>query len=76
MIDEAGAESLAVGPPRLDGRTALITGGGRGIGRALALAYANAGANVVVVSRSEDQVQGVRREIESLGVKGMASSPT
>jgi NAD(P)-dependent dehydrogenase (short-subunit alcohol dehydrogenase family) len=57
---------------RLDGRTALITGGGRGIGRALALVYANAGANVVVVSRSPDQVEAVRREIESLGAMGLA----
>jgi NAD(P)-dependent dehydrogenase (short-subunit alcohol dehydrogenase family) len=72
MIEESTAESLAVPPPRLDGRTALITGGGRGIGRALALVYANAGANVVVVSRSPDQVEGVRREIESLGAKGLA----
>jgi NAD(P)-dependent dehydrogenase (short-subunit alcohol dehydrogenase family) len=57
---------------RLDGRTALITGGGRGIGRALALVYANAGANVVVASRSRDQVQAVQREVASLGVKGLA----
>jgi NAD(P)-dependent dehydrogenase (short-subunit alcohol dehydrogenase family) len=72
MIEESTPESLAVAPQRLDGRTALITGGGRGIGRALALVYANAGADVVVVSRSRDQVQAVRREIESLGAKGLA----
>jgi NAD(P)-dependent dehydrogenase (short-subunit alcohol dehydrogenase family) len=72
MVKESTPESLAVAPQRLDGRTALITGGGRGIGRALALVYANAGANVVVVSRSADQVTAVRREIESLGAKGLA----
>jgi NAD(P)-dependent dehydrogenase (short-subunit alcohol dehydrogenase family) len=72
MIEESTPESLAVPAQRLDGRTALITGGGRGIGRALALVYANAGANVVVVSRSPDQVEAVRREIESLGAKGLA----
>jgi NAD(P)-dependent dehydrogenase (short-subunit alcohol dehydrogenase family) len=72
MIEESTPASLAVPPPRLDGRTALITGGGRGIGRALALVYANAGANVVVVSRSRDQVEAVHREIESLGAKGLA----
>jgi NAD(P)-dependent dehydrogenase (short-subunit alcohol dehydrogenase family) len=72
MIEESTPESLAVPPQRLDGRTALITGGGRGIGRALALVYANAGANVVVVSRSRDQVEAVQREIESLGAKGLA----
>jgi NAD(P)-dependent dehydrogenase (short-subunit alcohol dehydrogenase family) len=72
MIEESTPESLAVPALRLDGRTALITGGGRGIGRALALVYANAGANVVVVSRSPDQVEAVRREIESLGAMGLA----
>ena len=40
---------------RLDGRTALITGGGRGLGRTIALVYAGAGANVVVVSRTGEQ---------------------
>jgi NAD(P)-dependent dehydrogenase (short-subunit alcohol dehydrogenase family) len=72
MIEEATPQSLVVDPLRLDGRTALITGGGRGIGRALALVYANAGANVVVASRSRDQVQAVQREVASLGVKGLA----
>jgi NAD(P)-dependent dehydrogenase (short-subunit alcohol dehydrogenase family) len=81
MIEEATPESLAVAPTRLDGRTALITGGGRGIGRALALVFAGAGANVAVVSRSEAQVRAVEREIESLEAKGLAlvadvSNPT
>jgi NAD(P)-dependent dehydrogenase (short-subunit alcohol dehydrogenase family) len=72
MIEEPTPESLAVSPFHLSGRTALITGGGRGIGRALALVYANAGANVVVASRSRDQVRAVKGEVESLGVKGLA----
>jgi len=72
MIEESTPESLAVPPTRLDGRTALITGGGRGIGRVLALVFAGAGANVVVVSRSEDQVGAVQHEIAALGAKGLA----
>jgi NAD(P)-dependent dehydrogenase (short-subunit alcohol dehydrogenase family) len=72
MIEESKPETLSVGPFRLDGRTALVTGGGRGIGRAIALTYAGAGANVVVASRSEEQIQSVQREIESLGAKGLA----
>jgi NAD(P)-dependent dehydrogenase (short-subunit alcohol dehydrogenase family) len=71
-MEESTPGSLAIDPLRLDGRTALITGGGRGIGRALALVYGNAGANVVVVSRSAEQIEGVRHEIESLGAKGLA----
>jgi NAD(P)-dependent dehydrogenase (short-subunit alcohol dehydrogenase family) len=70
--EESTPASLAQAPLRLDGRTALITGGGRGIGRALALVYAGAGANVVVVARSDDEIKGVQREIESLGARGLA----
>jgi NAD(P)-dependent dehydrogenase (short-subunit alcohol dehydrogenase family) len=72
MTEEAAPASLAQIPVRLDGRTALITGGGRGIGRAIALVYAHAGANVVVAARSADQIDAVRREIESLGAHGLA----
>jgi len=47
----------------LTGKTALITGGGRGIGRAIALLFAQHGARVVVAARTRDQVQTVAREI-------------
>lgn len=51
----------------LDGRTALVTGAGRGIGRGCALALAEAGADVVVVSRSPDDLEALAGEVRGLG---------
>ncbi len=54
-------------PFRLDGKTALVTGAGRGIGRAVALALAGAGAKLVLVSRTLGQLEEVAREIQENG---------
>jgi dehydrogenase/reductase SDR family member 4 len=51
----------------LDGRTALVTGGSRGIGRAIALAMADAGARVAVCSRHLDACEKVVAEISAAG---------
>ena len=51
----------------LDGRGAVVTGGGRGIGRAVALSLAENGARVVVCARSEDEIEGVAEEIRAKG---------
>jgi 3-oxoacyl-[acyl-carrier protein] reductase len=52
----------------LDGKTALVTGAGRGIGKSIALYLAKAGANVAITySRSESAAKEVQAEIEALG---------
>jgi NAD(P)-dependent dehydrogenase (short-subunit alcohol dehydrogenase family) len=52
---------------RLDGKIALVTGAGRGIGRAAALALANAGAELLLVSRTPSELDAVAGEIQSVG---------
>jgi NAD(P)-dependent dehydrogenase (short-subunit alcohol dehydrogenase family) len=58
--------------PVLSGRSAVVTGGGRGIGRAIAVGLAAAGAKVAVVSRSSDPLDEAVREIEGVGGTGFA----
>jgi NAD(P)-dependent dehydrogenase (short-subunit alcohol dehydrogenase family) len=56
----------------LRGRHALVTGGGRGIGRATALDLGRAGADVTVSARSRDEIEGVAEQCRGLGVRAGA----
>jgi NAD(P)-dependent dehydrogenase (short-subunit alcohol dehydrogenase family) len=56
----------------LEGRVALVTGGGRGIGKAAALELARRGADVTVAARNQSEVDAVAAEIEQLGRRAYA----
>lgn len=59
-------------PDLFAGRTALVTGGGRGIGREIALAFARLGANVVIAARGEENLARTRADIVALGRRCLA----
>jgi NAD(P)-dependent dehydrogenase (short-subunit alcohol dehydrogenase family) len=57
----------------LTNKIAFITGGGRGIGRAIALAFARQGASITVAARTSEQVKAVAREVaDQFGVKSLS----
>lgn len=52
---------------RLDGRTAIVTGAGRGLGAAIAIGFAEAGADVVISARTADDLESVAEAIAKAG---------
>ncbi len=56
----------------LEGRVAIVTGSGRGLGRAMAIALAEAGADVVLTARTDAEIQETAGEIEKHGRKVLA----
>ena len=56
----------------LTGKVAIVTGGGRGIGRAIALGLAGAGASVVIAGRTAEQLDTVAKEMNALGGRSLS----
>ena len=56
----------------LEGKTAIITGGSRGLGREMALAFAAHGADIVVASRKVENCETVANEVRTLGRRALA----
>lgn len=57
---------------RLDGRVAVVTGGGRGIGEGIALGLAEAGADVVITARRTAEIEAVADKVRALGRRALA----
>lgn len=57
---------------RLDGKVAVVTGGSKGLGRAMALGFAESGADVVISSRKLEPCEAVAAEVRALGRRALA----
>ncbi|HUG36635.1 MAG TPA: SDR family NAD(P)-dependent oxidoreductase [Candidatus Limnocylindrales bacterium] len=63
---------MAASPFSLEGKTAIVTGGGTGIGKSIAIEYARAGADVALASRKLEHLEPVAAEVTKLGRRAFA----
>src|SRR5213594_591197 len=64
--------AMAKSPFSLEGRTAIVTGGGTGIGKSIAIEFARTGADVALCSRQLEHLEPVAKEITNLGRRTFA----
>lgn len=65
---------MAPSMPSLQGKVAIVTGSGRGIGRATAITLAQEGADVAIIARTAHELNETARLIESLGRRVLTQS--
>ena len=63
---------MARSPFSLEGKTAIVTGGGTGIGKSIAIEFARAGADVAICSRKLEHLEPVVKTITGLGRRSFA----
>ena len=63
---------MATGTGTLDGRLAIITGGGTGLGKIMSLIMAGEGCDIVVAARRVDAIEQTAKEVRDLGRRALA----
>lgn len=73
MTEHEAATGVGPIPRRLEGRVAIVTGAGEGIGRAVAVRFAQEGAKVVVASRRREPLEETKAEVEAVGGEALVA---
>src|SRR5512132_2608274 len=66
--------AMAKTPFSLEGKTAIVTGGGTGIGKSIAIEFARAGADVALCSRKLEHLEPVVKAVRDLGKRSLAAA--